>query len=77
MFDEVWVVAAPEETAIGRVVEARGFDTDSVRDRMRAQMSNEDRLSRADAAIDNSGSLDDLRASVTAAWHRFIAGMDP
>ena len=77
MFDEVWVVSAPEETAVARVVEARGFDADSVRDRMRAQMSNEDRLRRADAAIDNSGSPDDLRASVTVAWDRFIAGMDP
>ena len=62
MFDEVWVVTAPEETAIGRVAEARGIDADSVRSRMRAQMSNEDRLSRADVAIDNSHTLDDLAA---------------
>ncbi len=77
MFDEVWVVAAPEETAVSRAVGSRGIDEESIRSRMRAQMSNEDRLSRADAAIDNSRSLDDLRASVTAAWDRFNAGMDP
>jgi len=77
MFDEVWVVSAPEETAVARVVEARGTDAESVRSRMRAQMSNEDRLSRSDAAIDNSGSLADLRAAVTEAWGRFIARMDP
>ncbi len=73
MFDEVWVVTAPEETAIGRVAQARGIDADSARSRMRAQMSNEDRLSRADAAIDNSHTLDDLRGSVTEAWDRFAA----
>ena len=73
MFDEVWVVTAPEETAIGRVAEARGIDADSIRSRMRAQMSNEDRLSRADVAIDNSHTLDDLGASVTDAWGRFAA----
>ena len=77
MFDEVWAVSAPEETAVARVVEAKGTDAESTRSRMRTQMSNEDRLSRADAAIDNSGSLDDLRASVTEAWHRFAAGQDP
>ena len=74
MFDEVWVVTAPEETAIRRVAEARGIDSGSIRSRMRAQMSNEDRLGRADVAIDNSRTLDDLRASVTDAWDRFIAG---
>ena len=35
---------------------------------MQAQMSHEDRLSRADVAIDNSHTLDDLRVSVTEAW---------
>lgn len=77
MFDEVWVVTAPEETAIGRVVEARGTDEASARSRMRAQMSNEDRLGRADVTIDNSCSLDHLGASVTEAWDRFVAGADP
>ncbi len=77
MFDEVWAVAAPEETVIARVVEARGIDAASVRSRMRAQMSNEDRLSRARVAIDNSRSPDDLRATVTEAWARFAAGVEP
>ena len=77
MFDEVWVVAAPSEIAVRRVAESRGTDAESVRSRMRAQMSNEDRLSRADAAIDNSRSLDDLRARVTEAWDRFAAGVEP
>lgn len=77
MFDEVWVVTAPSEIAVRRVAESRGTDAESVRSRMRAQMSNEDRLSRADAAIDNSGTLDDLRARVTEAWDRFAAGVEP
>lgn len=77
MFDEVWVVAAPEDTSVRRVAEARGIGAESVRSRMRAQMSNEDRLGRADAAIDNSRSLDDLRGSVTEAWRRFVAGTEP
>ena len=68
MFDEVWVVTAPEETVVGRVAAARGTDAESVRSRMRAQMSNEDRLSRADVAIDNSHTLDDLEARVAEAW---------
>ena len=68
MFDEVWVVTAPEETVVGRVAAARGTDAESVRSRMRAQMSNEDRLSRADVTIDNSHTLDDLEARVAEAW---------
>ncbi len=77
MFDEVWVVTAPSEIAVRRVAESRGTDAESVRSRMRAQMSNKDRLSRADAAIDNSRSLDDLKARVTKAWDRFAAGVEP
>ena len=76
MFDEVWVVTAPEDTAARRVAEARGIDAGSVRSRMAAQMSNEDRLDRADVAIDNSCTLDDLGAAVTDAWDRFVAGGD-
>lgn len=77
MFDEVWVVAAPEDTSVRRVAEARGIGAESVRSRMRAQLSNEERLGRADVAIDNSRSLDDLTASVTEAWRRFVAGTEP
>ena len=35
---------------------------------MARRASREERLARADRVIDNSGSLDDLRVQVDAAW---------
>ncbi len=46
---------------------------DDVRARMARQVRREDRRARADVVIDNSGSLDDLRASVGRAWPTLVA----
>jgi dephospho-CoA kinase len=62
------VVDVDPEVALRRVVEQRGMREDDVRARMGRQATREQRLARADRVIDNSGTLDDLRAQVDAAW---------
>jgi dephospho-CoA kinase len=62
------VVDAPVEIAVARAV-ARGPASEAdVRARIAKQASREERLAKADLVVDNSGSLEDLRAQVAKAW---------
>jgi dephospho-CoA kinase len=62
------VVDVPEELQIARLVEFRGFSEDDARARMGRQATREERLSKADFVVDNSGSRNDLGVQVDALW---------
>lgn len=62
------VVDVDPEVAVERLVRHRGFREDDARARIAVQAAREDRLARADLVIDNSGSLADLDAQITACW---------
>jgi dephospho-CoA kinase len=65
----VVVVDAPVAVAVARAVaRGEGMDEADVRARIATQASREERLAKAGFVVDNSGSLDDLRARVDAAW---------
>ncbi|MFE9101353.1 dephospho-CoA kinase [Actinomadura geliboluensis] len=68
MYDEVVVVDAPEETQLDRLTSRRGMAVEDARARMAAQASRADRRAVATHIIDNSGTLDDLKAQVDALW---------
>jgi dephospho-CoA kinase len=68
------VVDVDPEVAVGRLVEHRAMREADVRARMARQATRDERLARADRVIDNSGTLDDLRAQVDAAW-KWIEGL--
>jgi len=68
MYDEVVVVDAPEEVQVERLVEHRGMPEEDARARMANQASREERRAVATHVIDNSGTLDDLKAQVDALW---------
>jgi len=61
------VVDCPVDVAVTRAV-ARGMDEADVRARIARQATREERLSKADVVVDNSGSLADLRARVDEVW---------
>jgi dephospho-CoA kinase len=61
------------ETAVARLV-ARGMNEDDARARLAKQVGRQVRLQQADFVIDNSGSLDALKAQIDAAW-RWIASL--
>lgn len=68
-YDLVVVVDAPDEVRVARLVE-RGLGEQDARARIAAQASREQRLAAADVVIDNSGTLEHLRAQVLSAWPR-------
>ncbi len=67
----VWLVTCPPEIQLRRLMENRGLSRQEAEQRLAAQPSLDDKRAVATEIIDNSGSLDDLRAQVTAAWERF------
>ena len=73
MFDQIWVVTAPEAQVVERV-RARGRMNESmIRAVIDAQLTPEQRLPYADAVIDNSGSLQQLRDQVGTLWQKRCA----
>jgi dephospho-CoA kinase len=66
--DALLVVDTPEEVAVARIVEQRGFSEDDARARVRAQISREERRSLADLVIDNGGDRAALEGEIDRAW---------
>lgn len=72
-YDKVIVVEAPLELRLERLA-GRGLDAETARARIAAQASDEQRRAVADVLLDNSGSVEQLRAQVDAAWARLVGG---
>jgi dephospho-CoA kinase len=77
-FDRMIVVTAPEEMRIARYVakvSPAGWDervAADARSRMARQLSDADKISRADFVLENTGDLDSLRAQVEAVWSQLV-----
>ena len=71
-FDAVVVVDCPEELQVERIVRDRGWTEEEALGRVRAQASREDRLAVATHVVENTGTLEELRARV-AALHAELA----
>ena len=71
--DEVWVVAVDREVAIGRATARDGVDQATVEARIDAQLSNAERIAKADVVIDNSGTEAELISQLDQEWQRFEA----
>ncbi len=63
-FDAVLVVDVPVETQVERLVRDRGMERADAEARIAAQATREQRLAIATHVLDNTGSLEDLRARV-------------
>jgi len=70
LVDEIWVVVVDRATAIARAVARGGLTPAAVEARIDAQLSNEQRVARADVVIDNSGTTATLIAQLDAHWRR-------
>jgi dephospho-CoA kinase len=67
-FDDVILVYAPEEVALRRLVELRGMPEEQARARIAAQMPIEEKRKLARHVIDNTGTLEQLRARTESVW---------
>lgn len=63
-FDAVLVVDAPRELQVGRMLRDRGWTEEDAAARIDAQASREDRLAIATHVIENTGTIEELRARV-------------
>ena len=66
--DEVWVVGSKPEVQLRRLIENRGMDEATARQRMGMQSPQAAKINQADRVIDNSGTLDELYAQLDAIW---------
>lgn len=72
--DEVWVVTIPEEIQVTRLMQRNTLTEKEARRRIVAQPPMGPKIARADRIIDNSGTVNDLRATVEAAWSMLVDG---
>ncbi|MDP6828132.1 MAG: dephospho-CoA kinase [Pseudomonadales bacterium] len=68
--DEIWMAVVDRETAIARTVERDGVPREAVEARIDSQLTNEERRSRADIVLDNSGTLEELLSQLDSQWQR-------
>jgi dephospho-CoA kinase len=71
-FDEVIVVDVPTEVQVERMMQDRSWTRKEAESRIAAQATREDRLAIATYVVDNTGSLDDLRARVEAVYAELV-----
>jgi dephospho-CoA kinase len=72
-FDAVVVVDVPTELQVERMVRDRGMAREEAEARIAAQATREQRLAVASHVIDNTGTLEELRARVEEVWAK-LAG---
>jgi dephospho-CoA kinase len=70
--DALWVVTAPREVQIARLVAARAMCRQDAILRVDGQPPQADKVAQADVVIDNGGTIEDTHAQVARAW----AGVD-
>ena len=68
MCDAVWVVTARSEVQIQRLMRDRHMSEAEARQRVAAQPPQSEKVEHANVVIDNSGSLEEIRRQVTAAF---------
>lgn len=64
MFDRVWVVGVPEDIQLERLMTRDHLSQEEALARIRAQMPLKEKLSRADAVIDSSGTIEETRRQI-------------
>ncbi|HVC35719.1 MAG TPA: dephospho-CoA kinase [Chloroflexota bacterium] len=68
--DSVWVVRCTREQQVQRLTTRRGLSRAEAERRIDAQPPIDDKLRYATVVIDNSGTVEETRQEVVAAWHR-------
>jgi len=70
--DKVLVVKIDPQVQLLRLKQRDGLDDASARQRIAAQMAQDEKLARADYVIDNSGSVEDAARQVARLWDELL-----
>lgn len=70
--DSIWVVTAPLEVRIERLVVDRHMEEEDARQRISAQGDGKALIARADVIIDNGGALEFTWSQVLEKWQRIV-----
>jgi dephospho-CoA kinase len=73
LVDQVWVVTVAPEIARQRIVQRNGLTPEQAGQRITAQLTNEERMAKAQFVIENNGTLEELAERVDAAWEMLAA----
>jgi dephospho-CoA kinase len=71
--DEIWVTTASQATVLRRLRARSGYYEEETKARMRSQLSDQERIKKADVVIDTDGRLDEVKARVEEEWRRLMA----
>lgn len=66
----LWLVTCPAEERLRRLLETRGVNEEEVRERLKAQMTEEKQAQLADVVIDNSGTPPQTWEQVRREWNK-------
>jgi len=72
LVDEVWVVTAAPSAVVARVQAERRLPAAQIEARVKAQISDEERRRHAAVVIENTGTLEELRAQTAQAWAKVV-----
>ena len=71
--DEVWVTVVPPEVAAKRTAERSNLSEEQVLERIKSQMSNEERVRGADVVIDTDCAKEETAKQALEAWEALAA----
>jgi dephospho-CoA kinase len=73
LVDEVWVTLAPESKVLERLKKQRGLVEEQTLNRIRSQLSAEERVEHANVVINNDGDINELRSKLKELWEKLHA----
>ena len=74
LFDQVWTVEAPSDVVRTRLMARQSMSASEADARLAAQLTPADRTARSSLVIKNTGTVDELRSTVTAAYKNLVTG---
>ena len=74
--DSIWVVYAPEEIQLTRLVQNRGLNDRDALQRISSQPPQDEKLDSADIIIKNISSYEDTWRQVTQIWQKYVSASD-
>lgn len=73
LVDQVWVTIADEKAVIERLKNRNNFTEEQALARIRAQMTNEERMAHAQVVIDTNCTLEEVRQKTHALWDTHVS----